>query len=649
MFKWNVSRNCKATNAKSHFVTIQTKTKDKKIKEKKMKEEQKIVKEVLEDFAKRSEERKSFETQWLMNMNFYLGNQYCDIGYGGNLEDLDKQFYWQEREIFNHIAPIVDIRVAKLAKIKPKTTVLPSSNDERDVFTAKVSKKIIDSISNKLELSKKIDEAMQWSEICGTSFFKITWDSKIGQVVATEDDGTVVRSGEVDVTVCSPFEIYPDSSTSTDIEACQSIIHARAMDADKINSLYGLDVKGQDLSVFSLDSTTVGFGGLGYSSAAPKVCQGIKKNSALVIERYQKANDENPNGRLTIVVGDKLFYDGENPFAVGKDDERAFPFVRLVSLGQVSSFWGTSVVDRLIPIQRAYNAVKNRKHEFINRLTMGILKVEDGSIDIDNLEEDGLCPGKVLVYRQGSTSPEYLSTENLSSSFADEEDKLLEEFNNVSGLSEVLDNQNLTANISGVALEVMVEQSELRLNNSANNIKQSVKNISQMILKLYKQFAILPRLAKIVGDNGDIELFYFNSSDISSDDIALETQNELGESLAQRRQMVFDLINAGLLDDKENGMSNKMKVKALEVLGFGIWENAQDTSELHIKKAENENLKILDGKKVKAIEIDDHELHIDRHVSYMLGGDYEKEYAQNPQIEEMFLQHIREHKAFLKQ
>ena len=69
--------------------------------------------------------------------------------------------------------------------------------------------------------------------------------------------------------------------------------------------------------MFSLDSTTVGFGGLGYSSAAPKVCQGIKKNSALVIERYQKANDENPNGRLTIVVGDKLFYDGENPFAKG--------------------------------------------------------------------------------------------------------------------------------------------------------------------------------------------------------------------------------------------------------------------------------------------------------------------------------------------
>ncbi len=36
---------------------------------------------------------------------------------------------------------------------------------------------------------------------------------------------------------------------------------------------------------------------------------------------------------------------------------------------------------------------------------MKILCVEDGSVDIDSLENDGLHDGKVLVYRQGSTPP----------------------------------------------------------------------------------------------------------------------------------------------------------------------------------------------------------------------------------------------------
>lgn len=608
------------------------------------KNEEEIVKFVLDDFTSRQYARKSFETQWQMNMNFYMGNQFCDIGYGGEIEDLDKQYFWQESEIFNHIAPIVDVRLAKLGKVRPKTSILPASNDERDVYAAKVSKKILDSVSNKLALSKKINDAMNWSEICGTSFYKVTWNPCLGQVVAKEEDGKEVRSGEVEVTVCSPFEIFPDSFTCESLDACQSIIHARALDVEKIKSTYGIEVEGQEINVFSLDSTSVGLGGLGYSSSAPKICHGVKKSSALVIERYEKPSPSRPNGRLTIVVGGRLFFDGDLPYAVGKDGVRDFPFVKQVSLNQVASFWGASVIDRLIPVQRAFNAVKNRKHEFMNRLTMGVLKVEDGSIDIDNLEEEGLCPGKILVYRQGSIAPEFLSGDNISSSFSDEEEKLISEFQTISGANEMLNNDNISTKMSGVALEVMVEQDELKLNNTADNIKQSVIAISQMVLRLYKQFAIIPRLAKIVGDNGEVELFYFNSSDISSDDIQLEAQNELGESLAQRRQMVFDLIDAGLLNDTDKGMSNKMKVKALDLLGFGIWENAQDTNELHLKKAENENLKLTSGGKVKVLEIDNHELHIDRHIAYMLSGDYEKKAALNPAIEERFLSHIREHK-----
>ena len=38
------------------------------------------VKEVLEDFQKRVEERKKFDMEWQLNMNFYMGNQFCSIG-----------------------------------------------------------------------------------------------------------------------------------------------------------------------------------------------------------------------------------------------------------------------------------------------------------------------------------------------------------------------------------------------------------------------------------------------------------------------------------------------------------------------------------------------------------------------------------------
>ncbi|MCX4286529.1 MAG: hypothetical protein OSJ68_04460, partial [Clostridia bacterium] len=90
-----------------------------------------------------------------------------------------------------------------------------------------------------------------------------------------------------------------------------------------------------------------------------------------------------------------------------------------------------SVIERVIPVQRAYNAVKNRKHEFLNRLAMGVLTVENGSVDTDNLEEEGLSPGKILVYRQGAEKPSLMDSGDVPADFAYEEDRLLSEFETV--------------------------------------------------------------------------------------------------------------------------------------------------------------------------------------------------------------------------
>ena len=54
---------------------------------------EKIAKEVIDDFKNRAEARKSFDTIWQINMNFLMGNQYCNIGYGGQIEEADRQFF----------------------------------------------------------------------------------------------------------------------------------------------------------------------------------------------------------------------------------------------------------------------------------------------------------------------------------------------------------------------------------------------------------------------------------------------------------------------------------------------------------------------------------------------------------------------------
>ena len=604
----------------------------------------KIVKEVLDDFKRRAQERKSFDLIWQINSNFLMGNQYCNVGYGGELEEQDRQFFWQEREVFNHIAPIYDIRFAKLSKIKPEINILPATNEEKDKQIAKISKKIYQSVKNKLEINEKVNQAIKWSEVCGTVFYKVGWNSNIGQVVGIGENDKKITSGEVELSVVSPFEIYPDSSTCESLEECQSIIHAKAYKISQIKSMFNVEVKGQDVNVFALDGVAGSVGGLGFNGTMPKIVQTKKTDSAVVIERYVRPSCEYPNGRLTIVAGDKLVFDGDLPYLVKDDKERDFPFIRQTSIEEPGCFWGTSVIERLIPVQRAYNAVKNRKHEFINRISMGVLSVEDGSVDLDNLEQEGLCPGKVLVYRQGAKEPQYLQSEAISGELAKEEDALLEEFNKISGVSDILGTSGVSTNMSGVTLELMISQDETRLNASVESIKIAMRDIAKKILKLYRQFAIFPRLARIVGENGEVEIFYFSSSDITSDDIIVDDFADTNQTMSQRRDMVFNLLENGILTDEKGNLTNKMKSKVMEMLGFGVWESAQDINELHIKKADKENFKLLDGINLKPSEIDDHELHINEHIAFMLGEDFEKKKIKNPKIEQIFLEHINAHK-----
>ena len=61
----------------------------------KAKADAKRAKEITEDFERRREERRSLESGWLLNMNFYSGNQYCDVSPFGGVQKEDERFYWQ--------------------------------------------------------------------------------------------------------------------------------------------------------------------------------------------------------------------------------------------------------------------------------------------------------------------------------------------------------------------------------------------------------------------------------------------------------------------------------------------------------------------------------------------------------------------------
>ena len=595
-----------------------------------------LVDEVHEDFKRRQEERRALERSWQLNLNFLGGNQYCDVNTLGEIEGDGEQYFWQERRVFNHLSSAIDSRCSKLTGIKTRLVVKSASEDEDDRKSAKLASAILSATCEDCDLDGLLSSATMWSESCGTVFYKVTWDGNAGNEIGKTFDGESLREGKVTITVVPAFEIYPATLSEQTLSAQPSIIHARAVPVEDIYSAYGVEVEGRDIDDYGqVPASYSAFGG----RAINETLRGVKHGYEVVIERYVRPNREYPDGRLTIVAGKHLLYDGVLPYLNGESGGRTYPFAVQKCIPLAGSFFGVSVTERLIPIQRAYNAVKNRKHEFLNRISMGTIAVEDGSVDADELVEEGLVPGKVIVYRQGGTPPEMLELGGVPEEFGEEERRLEEEFYRISGTTDLTQKANVFASVtSATGLQLLIEQEETKLNVCYEQIRGALKDIGKLTLRLYRQFASGVRLLKFSSGGDTYSVVSFKGSDIMGDDVVLESDSDANMSPARQRAIIYDMVDKGLFTDENGRMSKEVRAKLLKTLGYGTLVDSRDIPELHRQRSEKENEQMKKGETVAVKDYDDHAVHITEHTVFLLTQKLTEE------EEKRVCEHINSHK-----
>lgn len=606
------------------------------------KRKQRLAREIEEDFACRREERRSLENGWRLNMNFLSGNQYCDISPYGDLEEEDKRFYWQSRRVFNHIAPTIDSRISKLTRMRPALHVRAASDEEGDLRAAKLASAVLAAVRERTELDCVVARATLWSETCGSAFYKITWDENGGRQVGTDGDGRPVYEGEADVEAVPPFAIFPDNLAAEDMEGVQSLICARIVPVSVIAGKFGVALRGREVS----DLAPVGYSEPSARKNPARTAGDSRTampDSEILVERYTRPGADAPEGKLEIEAGGVLLYEGPLPYINGEKGKRDFPFVRQDCLRLPGAFFGCSVIDRLIPVQRAYNAIRNRKHEFLNRLSMGVVTVEDGSVDTDELAEEGLAPGRILVYRQGGKPPEMLDCGEIPENFAEEESRLEEEFSLISGVSDLSQNSTPARVTSAAGLQLLLSQDDARLSATTDNLALAQKQIGRQIIRLYKQFAGSARLLAAAGEGKRTEVFYFNASELSAEDIVFQTEE--ASTPEQKRETLLRLFEAGLLSDGEGKVSEENKLRILDAFGFGSYENAKDISALHVAKAAGENGRLV-NEDVSPDGYDDHALHVAEHLRFLLSEELK---GISEGLKKRAARHIRAHERLMKQ
>lgn len=613
---------------------------------------EKLAEFVSKEFTERVQKRSQQELKWNLNINFLNGNQYCDADFNGKkIFSIEKLYDYQERAVYNNIAPIIETRISKLSGVVPEIGAITDSTDLNDISNAKISSAIIKSIQKRLNFPEKIGQAVAISEMLGTVFYKTVWNKEQGDVLYEDENGPL-QTGEVDTLICTPYEIYPESLYTESISEQRSIIHAHPYHVEELKDQWGVEVTPHRVNLFSMTNITNITGGLGWTSTAESVGQEVKDGYEIVLEYYEKPTKKHPDGRLLIVAyyNQILLYEGPLPYINQTYKKRGYPFVKQVAIARPGCFFGLSVIERLIPIQRDYNAIQNRINEYLNRAALGIPVVEDGSVDVDSLEYYGMPPGMPIVYGRGSEPPRFLDTPALPYSFLSKQDRLEEAFVSISGISELSQYSRAPGTItSGTALGILAKQDDNRLASGAENIRNAVLEVAKQWLRLYQQFALFERVLTLGGDELDNAAIRWNQRNLLPENLELTTQNEIENSLAVKRELIRELYGMGLFTDPKTGnITPGAKSKILSLLKMGDWENKMELETLHAARATRENIQMRQGFFTKTNQRDQHEIHLEEHTKYMLTREFEELEKENSILGELFEKHLREHEDLLQ-
>lgn len=614
-----------------------------------------IIKDVLDKLEQRRTERSILEQQWTLNANFLVGNQYCEINtYRGEIEQLEPVYDWLEREAFNQIAPLIETRIANLKKINYMMRVKPATNELDDYAKAEVSTSILQHTQKVSDFESKKNTMIHWNELCGNCFWLSWWDKDKGEKYATEtvievdEEGNPHKreiafyQGDIDYGLITPYEVFPESVFKQGVEAQRSIILEQVKTVEDIYDLYGVKVEGSEINTFELTPVTSG-GGLGYENTVVAMGHRTISDAQKVITYFERPSKHKPNGRMIIIIGDsELVYYGNLPYS-------KIPLVQCVCREVPGQFFGKSVIEDLIPRQRAYNGCLNRIHEFIKRVALGNMAVEEGSIDIDFYEQDGLAPGAMLVYKNGTNPPTPVPNGQLPAEIMTERYNLKTDMEYVAGTSQLMVNGATPSGVtSGTAISNLMEIDSTRMSLTGDHIRNSVKKLSILWLEIYKMYATTRRVVNYVGSNNIGKALVWCNEDINSFDVEYTTENELLMSEDAQKQRFFDAYNMGLFTDSEGRIPERVKQRALEFMKIGNYSDIMNLNLLQMQAAQRENVFFENGVVPKVSELDEHEIHLEEHLRYALQMDFQVLKHKKPEYAAALEQHIKEHQQIVE-
>jgi len=628
-------------------------------------EARKLVAWVQSEWTKAKTARSQKQLQWFHNMSMFYGHHWVEQT-RGNFPDgyKDKLFtprkpYYHERKTINRIRSYVRWEMSKMLSSFPTAQAIPASSEDDDQRAAFAAEQAWTSISESKKLRQHMSRATWWTIVTGNGFLKTHWDPYCKDKVSGE-------MGDIKFGHVTPFHLFVPDIREQDIEDQPFVINAYTKTVEWAQYYFAKELGDIKLSPSTSSANQIldeAYLNLGHSKAP---------DSVIVYETWIKpgAHKLMPEGGVIVTVDDILISVYKDGFPYGHN---MYPFTKFEHIPTATFYADSPIVD-LSQLQKEYNGLRSEISEAGRRMAKPQLIAPMGSIVPSKLTNE---PGLVIQYKPGMPPPEPLPLSPLPQYYLEQQDRILNDWIDISGEREVSRGDTPPGVTSGTAISYLQEASNQYLTPQFQSIEAGVEKIAIQTIELFVQYVDIPRKIRTIGADGAFDTMLLQGADIASGtDIRIEPGSSFAKSKAAQEARVMDMFAVGIIDQPA----------AARMLEIGGVQKIMDTLNVAERKAQRENIKmkmltedVLEMARQQAMEelmtqippeamadptimqelqnmptplivpVDDfdvHEVHIETHNKFRMSQEYE---ILPDELKQQFADHVAMHEQIVQQ
>ena len=607
--------------------------------------------------ARNSASRVAFEQIALTNTAYLMG--YDAVQFNTNLRQFLPVAYsgagangGRSKAHTNLILPNIQNRLARLLKNPPKYDVLPEMDTVDGKDAANLSLKVVNNTWDKEKIDEKRIELGMWMQQAGHGWIKTSWNPMKGKPLPYQQqemadltsaitdpqpvNDEIHFEGDIDVDVCSPFEVFVDPLAKNQ-EEMQWLIHAKVRKISYFRDHYkerGDLVKSEGAWLLSIQNlfkinnmNSRGSAGGGNDDKA-------MENSAIELAYFEKPTRKYPNGRMIITANGVLLKYDELP--IGE-----IPYTKFDDVKIGGKFYSESLITHLRPIQDQYNRSQARKAEMVNKgLALKIMAGKGHGFTQESMNDNT----EILEYNhvENTAEPKQLRPPEIPNFVFTEDANLKGNFAEIAGISEPSKGQIPSASIPGVGLQLLIESDDTRIGIVTTSNENSWAQVGRHIAKYAAKYYKTTRYLKEAGEDGEYSFTEFTGEDLrDSFDVRVKKGSTLPNSKVLKRQETINLFDKMLLGDPQDPMVRMQTLKDLE---YGDMDGAWEDLRVNMQQV-NRTIKQMEEGQAPVVNLDD-----DHSIHYALKNRLRKTpkfESYDPMIQQIFLDNISQHKLYM--